>query len=409
MALGAPTGAVAAHALREQQASPSSRADCRNTSERSWCPWYIRIVRRPFISYAREDYEIALRLHDDLHRAGLSPWLDRKMIRGGEDWRAAIGEGLRSATHVIALISRHSVNKRGYVQNELRRALELLEDMPPGQIYIIPVRLDQIEPNHARLNDLQWIDLFEGYEDSFEKILQSLRATSPSTVTPITQPDIGNAAALIAHEIANSLGFFNVYLNIIREEAGGLERVTSSIDVLERSVNRTLAFVRDIRSLAQPDRLPRKKLDIAMWLTEIEPELRAIAGDKITLEVKNRTSYLPVSANRDALERVLTNLVANAAQAIDESGKIIVMAEAAASLAAGSRSVVVSVADSGHGIEPKYFDRIFDAFFTTKSHGTGVGLAVVRNIVRAHGGEVEVQSNVGRGTTFFVYLPMSEN
>jgi signal transduction histidine kinase len=364
-------------------------------------------MRRPFISYAREDYETAVRLHDDLCRAGLMPWLDRKAIRAGEDWRLAIREGLRSATHVIALISEHSVNKRGFVQNELKQALELLGDMPPGHIYIIPVRLDRSSTKHERLNDLHRVDLFEGYEVGFEQILDSLRATSPSTITPITQPSTDRAAALIAHEIANSLGFFNVYLNIIREEAGERERVAGAVDVLERSVSRMLTFARQVRSLARPYQLKLEYWEVSHWLSTIESELGAVAGDNVTLTFKESGSRLLVNADRDAMTQVMTNLVANARDAIKGRGHIVVSA-GIASRATGTRWVSLSVADTGRGIEPKYLDRMFHAFFTTKTHGTGIGLPLVRNIVTAHHGEIELQSSSSEGTTFVIYLPVVE-
>lgn len=364
-------------------------------------------MRRPFISYAREDYETAVRLFEDLRRAGLTPWLDRKALRAGEDWRAAIREGLRSATHVIALISQHSVNKRGFVQKELRQALELLEEIPPGQIYIIPVRLDRSLTKHVRLNDLHRVDLFDGYETGLEQILEGLRATSPSTITPITKPSIDLAAALVAHEIANSLGFFNVYLDMIKEEAGDRERVAKSIDVLERSVSRMLAFADQVRSLARPSSLRREVFEVSNWLATIEPELHALVGNRLTLEINTGPHRLLVNADRNAMTQAIINLTTNARDAIKEDGKIVISAEVAIRTS-GIRYACLSVADTGHGIEPHHRDRIFEGFFTTKRHGTGIGLPVVRNIVAAHDGELEIQSSIGKGTTFFIYLPLAE-
>ncbi len=363
-------------------------------------------MRRPFISYAREDHDIALRLYDDLRRAGLAPWLDRKDIRAGEDWRIAIRNGLRSATHVIAIISQHSVNKRGFVQHELRQALELLDEMPPGQIYIIPVRLDRSVPNHDRLNELQRVNLFEGYEVGLRQILEALRATSQSSITPITEPDIDQVAALIAHEINNSIGFFGVYLDIIRREAGQFEHVARSVDVLDNAVASTLGFTRDVMSLVRPQHIKAKAVDTSEWLEKIQPELRAIAGDHVQLDLRDIRPGLLIAGQQDALTHVMTNLVKNAAEAIKADGQIVIAAEPA-SLPTGAPAVCLSIADTGTGIDPRHIDHIFKPFYTTKAHGTGVGLPLARKIVSAHGGVLEVQSRLGNGSTFFMYLPVA--
>lgn len=366
----------------------------------------IRSVRRPFISYAREDYDTAVRLHDDLRRAGAIPWLDRKTIRAGEDWRQAIREGLKSATHVIALISQHSVNKRGFVQNELRQALELLEETPPGQIFIIPVRPDASEPHHARLNDLHRVDLFNNYEEGLERILESLRATSRSNITPITQPSVDRVAAMIAHEMNNVMGIIRPYLGIIMREAGHLERVSRSVEVMERAITRGHILLSDVLSITRPRPVVRQRVSVRDWLGMIEPELRAMAGDHATLEIRDVHANLVITADPNALTQVLTNLVANAAQAIEDTGEIVVAAEVGTMQATGTRAVCLSVADTGSGIEPAYMERIFEPFFTTKQHGSGVGLALTQSIVAAHAGELTLQSTLGKGTTFFLYLPV---
>lgn len=363
-------------------------------------------MRRPFISYAREDYEIALRIHDDLRRAGLVPWLDRKNIRAGEDWRMAIRAALKSATHVIALISQHSVNKRGYVQHELRQALELLEEVPPDQIYIIPVRLDRSLPNHDRLNDLNRVDLFDGYEVGLLQILEALRATSKSSITPITEPDINQVAAMIVHEVNNSIGFFGVYLDIIRREAGQLEHVAQSVDVLGSAVASVLKFTQSVTTLVRPQRITARPVKVSEWFAAIRPELLAIVGDRVQLDIREDQPGLVIAGQQDSLTHVVTNLVKNAAEAIKGDGQIVIAAERA-SLPGGEQAVCLSIADTGSGIDPQHIDHIFKPFYTTKAHGTGVGLPLAQKIVSAHGGTLEVQSKLRNGSTFFVYLPMA--
>ena len=129
---------------------------------------------RPFISYAREDRETAVRLRNDLLRLGATPWIDAVDLLAGADWQLAISRALRESSHVLVLLSQHSVNKRGYVQKEVREALDILDEFPPDKIFIIPVRLDSSEPGHVKLRTLHWVDMFNGYDAGLEQIARSL-------------------------------------------------------------------------------------------------------------------------------------------------------------------------------------------------------------------------------------------
>jgi hypothetical protein len=133
---------------------------------------------RPFISYAREDHEIASRLYEDLRALGVEPWLDKRDLIGGEDWQAAIRRAVQECSHFVALLSSNSVSKRGFVQKELRQALDILEEFPPGEIFVIPVRLEDAKPRLEALKRLHWIDLFPSYETGLRKLVKSLAAKS---------------------------------------------------------------------------------------------------------------------------------------------------------------------------------------------------------------------------------------
>jgi hypothetical protein len=132
------------------------------------------MTARPFISYARQDRAIAVRLRDDLARLGAVPWIDVVDLVAGEDWQLAISRALRQSSHFLALISHNSVNKRGYVQKEVREALALLDQLPPDAIFLIPVRLDNAEPLHGQLRNLHWVDLFNNYDVALAQIARSL-------------------------------------------------------------------------------------------------------------------------------------------------------------------------------------------------------------------------------------------
>ncbi|GAG21237.1 unnamed protein product, partial [marine sediment metagenome] len=131
-------------------------------------------IKRIFISYAKEDSGAARKLFEHLQRAGFNPWLDTESILPGQRWRNAIRDAIRNSAYVLAILSNNSVSKRGYVQKELKEALEILDELPDSEIFIIPIRLDPCSPSNERLKDLQWLDLFPSWEKGLSKLFRAL-------------------------------------------------------------------------------------------------------------------------------------------------------------------------------------------------------------------------------------------
>jgi len=148
------------------------------------------VTPRPFISYAREDLAIASQLYDDLRALGAEPWMDKKNLLGGQNWRVAIRRAVRESSHFVAILSSNSVSKRGFVQKELREAISVLEEFPPNEIFVIPVRLENVEPTHEALKDLHWIDLFPSYDAGLHALGKSLTKAPAVTPTRTVSPSI---------------------------------------------------------------------------------------------------------------------------------------------------------------------------------------------------------------------------
>lgn len=125
-----------------------------------------------FISYAREDYETAKRLYDDLKAAGITPWMDKRDILIGQNWKLAVREAIKNSSFFLALISSHSVSKKGFVQSELKMAIEILDELPQSDIFCLPIRLDECTPPHERFKDIHWGDLFPSYEKGLKDIVR---------------------------------------------------------------------------------------------------------------------------------------------------------------------------------------------------------------------------------------------
>lgn len=131
-----------------------------------------------FISYAREDQQVAKRLHADLRNSGVEPWLDVEDLLPGMRWQTALRSAIEESSYFIALMSTKSINKKGYVQKELCQAIEILLEFPHGRVFVIPARIEECTPNHPTLNEIQWVDLFPSYEAGVRKIIETLNVNS---------------------------------------------------------------------------------------------------------------------------------------------------------------------------------------------------------------------------------------
>ncbi len=134
-----------------------------------------------FISYASEDREIAEKLYDDLKQAGVTPWMAYKNIFSGQKWKLKINEAIKNSSYFLALLSSNSLTKKGFVHKELKKALDLFDQLPPSDIFIIPVRINDCEPVDERLKELHWVDIFSSYEKGVDQILRVLGISRKKT------------------------------------------------------------------------------------------------------------------------------------------------------------------------------------------------------------------------------------
>lgn len=139
---------------------------------------------RLFLSYARPDSSSAQRLADQLSNQGLSVWLDRDKLLPGQRWRDEIQNAIRNTDYVLVLLSTKSVSRRGFVQSEIASALDVLKEIPPDEVFIIPARLDDCDVKHPQLLDLQWVDLFPDWDAGVRRIALATGLTSGTDTGP---------------------------------------------------------------------------------------------------------------------------------------------------------------------------------------------------------------------------------
>jgi hypothetical protein len=132
---------------------------------------------RLFLSYAREDSAAARKLYEELSVRGLNVWLDREALRPGQNWQVAVRQAIRESRYFLALLSRNSVSKVGYVQKELKDALNILEEHPISSVFIIPARLDDCTPADDQIRNLHWVDLFDDWEGGVDRIVRGVKGS----------------------------------------------------------------------------------------------------------------------------------------------------------------------------------------------------------------------------------------
>lgn len=215
--------------------------------------------------------------------------------------------------------------------------------------------------------------------------------------------DLEEMVSVMAHELRNPLGGIKGFASLLQrdlKERPELEKMASYIvkgcENLNNLVTRALDFSR-------PKDLHFKKGNLNALITDVCSEFKAPAlAKKITLATKLPSEQIFASIDSFTLRQSLVNLVQNGIEATPEGGQITVALEAA------EHEAIMTISDTGTGILKKNLEKIFLPFFTTRTDGTGLGLAEVRKAVRAHQGSVHVISEEDQGTTFILKIPTSE-
>ena len=222
---------------------------------------------------------------------------------------------------------------------------------------------------------------------------------------------LGVLAAGVAHEIRNPLTAIKARLFTLKKAVRENLSAVEDASVIEREINRLERIVRDVLQFARPAEPQRKVISAVVMLNEIRDLMRSqLEKSDIELTVEDSTE-ITIRGDQNQLKQVLLNLIRNSAESIGEHGKIVLRA-GTDRVSLGSRLTnvaILEVEDNGKGISPEVQKRLFDPFYTTKAAGTGLGLSIAARILEQHGGALRYKTEVGRGTTFGIVLPLKSS
>ncbi|HYA29039.1 MAG TPA: ATP-binding protein [Acidobacteriota bacterium] len=226
---------------------------------------------------------------------------------------------------------------------------------------------------------------------------------------------MGTLAAGLAHEIRNPLGGIKGAAQLLRRTVDGNATVKDFTDIMIREVDRVNQLIEQLLDLSRPAELDLAPVNIHEVLDGVLLlEGQTISDREILIKKRFDPSLPPVRADRAQLTQVFLNLVKNAFQAMLHSGTLTVATRLETDFrirgqgSESNRFIWVDIADEGAGIREEDLAHIFSPFFTTKTNGTGLGLATCYRIIKEHGGTIRVESIEGKGSTFRVSLMVAD-
>jgi signal transduction histidine kinase len=231
---------------------------------------------------------------------------------------------------------------------------------------------------------------------------------------------VGLLAGGVAHDFNNILGIITGYCGLLLRDLDARDRQRPRVEHVLSAAERGAALTRQLLAFGRKQVLQPRVFDLNAVVVDTERMLRRLIEESVQVTTVTASRLGRVKADPGQIEQVIMNLAVNARDAMPQGGKLIIEtadvdldeihARSHPGVAAG-RYVVLAVSDTGHGMDAATIARVFEPFFTTKEpgKGTGLGLATVYGIVKQSGGHISVHSALGRGTTFKVYLPLSQD
>ncbi len=238
----------------------------------------------------------------------------------------------------------------------------------------------------------------ERLEEIVKQRTRELRKTQEKLLRKEKLAVLGQLVGGIGHELRNPLSTINntvFFLKMVLVEPE--EEVMQSLDALENSVTRSMKTLNSLLDFIRPKSFRLRKTDINDVIHTTLSHITVPEMIKVVIQLEKTLPF--IFADPDQLSHVFENIITNAIQAMPEGGQLLIK-----SVGSSPQWVEISITDSGVGMPQEVLEQLFEPLFTTKAKGIGLGLAMSKMLVEGHGGTIEVESKVGKGSTFIVRL-----
>jgi signal transduction histidine kinase len=263
----------------------------------------------------------------------------------------------------------------------------------PDQQTRVTARVHYLEENHQSMGGLV---IFEDPETVAKLEDQFEYAKKLSALSKLTSG--------VAHEVKNPLNAIVIHLELLKSQVVSrqAEDATRSLDVITQEIKRLDRVVRNFLNFNRPVDVKLKKEDIQPVLQEVVTLAQSEARQhNVQILVKSEENLPLIQLDPDLMKQCLLNIVLNGCEAMPKGGSLNI------STALHNGSLELMVQDEGVGIPPESREKVFNLYYTTKENGSGIGLATVFKVVQLHNGEIEFDSEVGKGTTFTLKFPVA--
>ncbi len=257
-------------------------------------------------------------------------------------------------------------------------------------------------------------------EHMVEERTRNLNNAQAQLIQSAKMTAVGQLGAGVAHELNNPLagilGYAQLIIETFNKANGNMEQLNSCKEYAQYIERESLRCKKIVENLLNFSRKPSsEKLD-CQGITDVINETLSVCGNQLKLKEINvivniDPNLKKVMCIKNQIEQVFTNLILNAQQAMENGGELKIKASNIIDKNKEIKYIKIQFIDQGKGIEKDNLKKVFDPFFTTKTttNGTGLGLSVSYKIVRAHNGTIEVESELGRGSTFTIVLPVADS
>ena len=283
----------------------------------------------------------------------------------------------------------------------------IVKDVDLGYLDLLPTVIEQVLQQQRTIEDKQRAqqalrEYSEKLEEMVEQRTKELRDAQEKLVRREKLAAIGQFGASVGHELRNPLGVIKNSMYYLKMKLGGAdEKVLRHIAIVEREIARSNKIISDLLGFA---RVKAPELTVVEINTLAEEALsRSFVPDNVAMITNLAIDLPPLMADADQIIQVFINLISNAIQAMSDEGTLEITTEVA------NGFIVTHFRDQGCGIPEENMRKLFEPLFTTKAKGIGLGLALIKTLVEGHKGTIEVESEVGKGTTFSVRLPANQN